>query len=277
MSMPPPQQPPGPYGPPQPPNHHGGQPYAAQPAPPQQPYSGQPYPGQPYPPQPYPGQGAWGQPPTGLPPRKNRTGLVIGIVVGSLVVLGVLGAAGAALSGSGFPEARYRLTVPKTLVDGKYQLVQDHSDTEGKKALKGTYDSKIRDPKPVVGQYAFESPKASGALVVSGMYGRFKDPAEAREKMLRGATDAEGSSLGVPARDITPTGSDITLSCQVLTVRQGGVESSLPMCAWADENTSASVGIVDQETALQKPGSVDLAKTAETTLKVRAEMRQPIG
>ncbi|PWK66565.1 hypothetical protein BCL76_11051 [Streptomyces sp. CG 926] len=202
---------------------------------------------------------------------------MIGIVVGSLVVLGVLGAAGAALSGSGFPEARYRLTVPKTLVDGKYQLVQDHSDTEGKKALKGTYDSKIRDPKPVVGQYAFESPKASGALVVSGMYGRFKDPAEAREKMLRGATDAEGSSLGVPARDITPTGSDITLSCQVLTVRQGGVESSLPMCAWADENTSASVGIVDQETALQKPGSVDLAKTAETTLKVRAEMRQPIG
>ncbi|MFG2976999.1 hypothetical protein ACGFYY_28935 [Streptomyces sp. NPDC048331] len=286
MSMPPPQQPPGPYGPPQPPSPHGGQPYAAQPVPqqvypgqpyPGQPYSGQPYPGGPYPPQQYPGRGAWGQPPTGLPPRKNRTGLVIGIVVGSVVVLGVLGVIGAALSGSGFPEARYRLTVPKTLVDGKYQLVQDHSDTEGKKALKGTYDSKIRDPKPVVGQYAFESSKESGALVVSGMYGRFKDPAQAREKMLRGAADSEGSSLGAAARDITPAGSDVTLSCQVLTVRQGGIESSLPMCAWADENTGASVGIVGQETALQKPGSVDLAKTAETTLKVRAEMRQPIG
>ncbi|MFG2488472.1 hypothetical protein ACGFSI_37720 [Streptomyces virginiae] len=281
MSMPPPQQPPGPYGPPQSPNPHGGQPYAAQPGQqqpyPGQPYPGQPYPGQPYPPQQYPGQGAWGQPPTGMPPRKNRTGMVIGIVVGSLVVLGVLGAIGAGLSGSGFPEARYRLTVPKTLVDGKYQLVQDHSDTEGKKALKGTYDSKIRDPKPVVGQYAFESPKESGALVVSGMYGRFKDPAGARRKMLSGAADAEGSSLGAPARDITPTGSDVTLSCQVLTVRQGGVESSLPMCAWADENTGASVGIVGQETALQKPGSVDLVKAAETTLKVRAEMRQPIG
>lgn len=86
--------------------------------------------------------------------------MVIGIVVGSLVVLGVLGAIGAGLSGSGFPEARYRLTVPKTLVDGKYQLVQDHSDTEGKKALQGTYDSKIRDPKPAVGQYAFESPRS---------------------------------------------------------------------------------------------------------------------
>ncbi|MGW7328018.1 hypothetical protein ACWGIU_05265 [Streptomyces sp. NPDC054840] len=276
MSMSQPQQPPGPYGPPQPPHPYGGQPYAAHPAQ-QQPYPGQPYPGQPLPPQQYPGRGAWGQPPTGTPPRKNRTGMVIGIVVGSLVVLGVLGAIGAGLSGSGFPEARYRLTVPKTLVDGKYKLIQDHSDTDGKKALKGTYDSKIRDPKPAVGQYAFESPKESGALVVSGMYGQFKDPATAREKMLRGAADSEGSSLGVPARDITPTGSDVTLSCQVLTVRQGGVESSLPMCAWADENTGASVGIVSQETAPQKPGSVDLAKTAETTLKVRAEMRQPIG
>ncbi|MFD5575614.1 hypothetical protein ACFWJA_48160, partial [Streptomyces cadmiisoli] len=108
-------------------------------------------------------------------------------------------------------------------MDGKYQLVQDHSDTEGKKALEGTYDSKIRDPKPAVGQYAFESPKESGALVVSGMYGRFKDPAAARRKMLSGAADSEGSSLGAPVRDITPTGSDVTLSCQVLTVRQGSV------------------------------------------------------
>ncbi|WKD36607.1 hypothetical protein [Streptomyces xanthophaeus] len=279
MSMPQPQQPPGPYGPPQPPqppHPYGGQPYTAPPAH-QHPYQGQPYPGQPGPPQPYPGHGAWGQPPTGMPPRKNRIGMVIGIIAGAVLVLGAVGAVGARLTGSGFPEARYRLTVPKTLVDGKYELVQDHSATAGKKALEGSYDSTVRDPKPTAGQYASESPKESGALVVSGMYGRFKDTAGARKKMLRGAAESEGASLAVPARDITPTGSDITLSCQVLTVRQSGVESSLPMCAWVDENTGATVGIVSEETVQQKPGSVDLAKTAETTLKVRAEMRKPIG
>ncbi|MFI8392731.1 hypothetical protein [Streptomyces sp. NPDC085540] len=282
MSTPPPQQPPGPYGPPQPPNPYGGQPYAAQPPAHHQPYQGQPYqgqsyPGQPGPPHSQPGQGAWGQHPMGAPPRKNRIGMVIGIIAGAVLLLGALGAIGVRLSGSGFPEARYRLTVPKTLVDGKYELVQDHSATAGKEALDGAYDSKIRDPKPAAGQYASESPKESGALVVSGMYGQFKDTVGARKKMLRGAADSKGASLAVPARDITPTGSDITLSCQVLTVRQSGVESALPMCAWVDENTGATVAILSEESVQQKPGSVDLTKTAETTLKVRAEMRQPIG
>ncbi len=275
MSTPPPQQHPGPYGPPQPAHQ---QPFPAQPYP-AQPYSGQPHPGQPYPAQPYPGQGAWGQPPMGPPQRKNRTGLVIGIAVGSLVVLGVLGFAANLLTGSagGFPEATHRLTVPKTLLDGKYQLDQDLSATAGEEALKGTYDSKIRDPKPVVGQYSSESPQGTGALVLSGMYGRFKDLAGARRKMLKGAGESDGATVAVPARDITPVGSDIALSCQVLTMKQGAAEGSLPMCAWADANTGASVGFVTPETAQQKPASVDLAAFAAATLKVRSESRQPIG
>ncbi|MFB7170826.1 hypothetical protein ACFCYM_08380 [Streptomyces sp. NPDC056254] len=275
MSTPPPQQHPGPYGPPQPAHQ---QPSPAQPYP-AQPYSGQPHPGQPYPGQPCPGQGAWGRPPMGPPQRKNRTGLVVGIAVGSLVVLGVLGFAANLLTGSagGFPEATHRLTVPKTLLDGKYQLDQDLSATAGEEALKGTYDSKIRDPKPVVGQYSSQSPQGTGALVLSGMYGRFKDPAGARRKMLKGAGEPDGATVAVPARDITPVGSDITLSCQVLTMKQGAAEGSLPMCAWADANTGASVGFVTPETAQQKPASVDLAAFAAATLKVRSESRQPIG
>ncbi|MFJ2594852.1 hypothetical protein [Streptomyces erythrochromogenes] len=275
MSTPPPPQHPGPYGPPQPSAPYGGQPYAAQP-PHQQPHPGQAYPGQSYPPQPYPGQGVWGQPPMGPPQRKNRTGLVAGIVVAALVVLGLLGFAVRLLSGAagGFPEATHRLIVPKALLDGRYTLDQDLSATAGEEALKGTHDSKIRDPKPVVGQYTSKSPQGTGALVISGMYGRFKDPEDARKKMLDGAEDAEGATVAVPAKDITPLGSDITLSCQVLIVKQGGVGSSLPICAWADENTGASVGFVTPETTRQKPGAVDLAQFAEATLKVRAEARQ---
>ncbi|WP_243879197.1 immunity 49 family protein [Streptomyces sp. KS 21] len=52
--------------------------------------------------------------------------------------------------------------------------------------------SKIRNPKPFVGQYTSNSPKGQGVLVFSGMYGQFKDPDGARRKMLGGAADAEG-------------------------------------------------------------------------------------
>ncbi|MEU9081938.1 hypothetical protein [Streptomyces sp. NPDC048357] len=201
--------------------------------------------------------------------------MVIAIVLGSLVVFGAV--VSAVASGGTFPEAKYRLTVPATVVDGTYTLVQDLSDTEGQEALKGSHDAQIRDPKPVVAQYSSDSPDPGSALVISGMYGRFKDPEGARKKMLAGAEDAEGASLAVPARDITPAGSDITVSCEVLTMTKGSIKSTLPMCAWADENTGASVGIFTPEIARQQPGSVDLAKIAEIALKVRAESRQPIG
>ncbi|MFJ8011525.1 hypothetical protein [Streptomyces sp. NPDC096339] len=283
---PPPQQSPGPYGPPQPPNPYGGGQYPQQPFPQQHPqqYPQQHYPPQPFAQQPYSGQGPWGQPPMGPAPRKSRTGMVIWIVVGSLVGLGVLGFAvkqiadaGSVASGSGFPAAEYRLTVPKTLLAGEFELAQDLSEGEGGKAIKNSYDPKIRNPQPVVAQYGSASAKGPGVLVLSGMYGQFKDPSGARRKMLAGAADADGATVAVPAREITPPGSDITVSCEVLTSKQDGATVTLPMCAWADGNTGATVAVVTPETSLQAPGSVDLAKVAETTVKVRAEARQPIG
>lgn len=66
------------------------------------------------------------------------------------------------------------------------------------------------------------------------------------------------------------------MSCQVLTSAQDGTRTTVPMCAWADENTGASVGVITPESAQQDPKSVDLAKVAESTLKVREEARQPI-
>ncbi|MFD3546322.1 hypothetical protein ACFWUW_12040 [Streptomyces sp. NPDC058655] len=276
MTMPPPQSP-GSYGPPQPPPPHGGQQYAPRPGQP-------PYPPQAYPPQPWPGHGGWAQPPMAPPPRKRRTGLVVGIVAGSLAGLCLIGFSVNALmdaqdvaSGSGFPEARYRLTVPQTMLDGRFTLAQDLSQTQGKAALDGTYDPKIRAPKPAVGQYTAGSAEELSALVLSGMYGQFKDPASARRKMMDGAAESQGATLAVPAREITPAGSGITVTCQVLTSSQDGATTTLPMCAWADENTGASVAVVTPETARQSPGSVDLDKIAATTLQVREEARRPLG
>ncbi|MGW5271326.1 hypothetical protein ACWEQP_01825 [Streptomyces sp. NPDC004044] len=128
MTMPP-QPPQGPYGPPQPPRPQRN-PYAQQP-----PYG--------YPQQQLPPQGPWGQPgipgpPGARPPKKKRTGMVIGIAAAALVAVGALGYTAFQLVGAGksvvggFPEAEYRLTVPKKLLDEEYTLAEDTSSTDGK-------------------------------------------------------------------------------------------------------------------------------------------------
>ncbi|MFD9074144.1 MULTISPECIES: hypothetical protein [Streptomyces] len=276
--------------PPSPPGGFGPAPYGQQP--PQPPYAQPQYPqfpqqqGAPYGQQPpYPqgpgGPAPWGAPYGAPPPPRRNTGKIIGIV-GAVVGAGVLVVAGLAALGassdSGFPEAKYRMTVQDKLVDGTYKLTQDLSDTSGKKIVEENKSrANIRDPKAVVAQYAGQGEDATSALVVSGMYGRFKDPAKARADLMDGAAEGDGATVAVPARDITPKGSGLTLRCQVLTSSQGGTTSNVPLCAWADDNTGAAVGVVTAETVKQDPDDVDLEQVARTTLKVREEMREPIG
>lgn len=280
MTTPPPQPPQGPFGAPQ-------GPYGP-PQPQQNPYAQQPVPGQPphaYPqaPQPWgvPGPGAPGFP--GMPPpKKNRTGLIVGIVVGALVVAGgiAFGVArlvdeadkGGLSAVGGFPEAEYRLTVPKKLLDDEYTLLKDSSSTEGKE-IEQTYDPTIRAPKAVVSQY---TSKSGGTLIISGMWGRIKTPEFARDTMLKGATQNQGMTVAVPAREFTPEGYGITVACQVVQSQDGAISSTLPMCAWGDDNTASFVAVVTAETALQDPQEVDLAETARQAAQIREESRTPI-
>lgn len=291
MTTPPPPQgpygaPQGPYGPPQPQPQPQQYPYAQQP---QSPYAQQPAPGQPaygYPQAPQP----WGAPAPGVPgfpgmppPRRKRTGLIVGIAVGAVAVAGALAFGISRLadevkesgisSAGDFPAAEYRLTVPKKLLDGEYTLLKDSSATDGRDIEK-TYDPSIRDAKAVVTQYTSES---GGTLVISGMWGRIKGPAFTRDSILKGATQNEGMTIAVPAREFTPEGYDITVSCQVVRSKEGAVTSTLPMCAWGDANTASFVAVVTAETALQAPEKVDLEKAALDTAKVRAESRKPIA
>lgn len=295
--MPPsPQQPPPPYGqqpahgpqPPygQPPAGPGpyGSPYPqAQPYPQQQPpyvqppYAQQPYPGQqssPHP-QPYP---AWGAPFPAAPPRKRRVGLVLGIVGGvvTLVVVGLvlLGA----VVGGGFPAARNKLTLPGTLVlpQGNYRLDRDLSASEGRKIedeADGAWDAK--DTHGVVGSYDLDGDAARGALALSGMYGRFKNPDAARRDMMKGAAGTDGATLAVAPKDFELDG--VTITCEVVTQEQTGTRVTVPMCAWADGNTGATVAEVAAERLAQNPSDVDLAGLARTTRQIRAEAVKPIG
>ncbi|MFD7319986.1 hypothetical protein ACFV9D_02685 [Streptomyces sp. NPDC059875] len=267
MSMPPP--------PSQPPHN----PYGGPVPPPQQPGAYGPPPVQGFPQQyPGPGGGAWGQPPMGPPPKKKRTGLIVGIVVGALALVGGLGYAGklmldgAGVTGS-FPEATHELVVPKTLLAGEYTLTKDVSETEGKE-VEDTYDPTVKDAKAAMAQY---TGKDSAVLVVSGFHGRLRDPEGTRASILSGAAKDKGTTLVVPPKDFTPAGHDVTVSCQVTQAKDALGTSTLPMCAWGDDNTASFVAVVTTESATADPKDIDLAELAETTAKVRAEMRKPIS
>ncbi|WP_330461962.1 hypothetical protein OIB37_24775 [Streptomyces sp. NBC_00820] len=283
----PPQAAPGPYGQqsPQAPGPYGQQPPQAAPGPygqqsPQAPgpYGSpypqqQPYPGAPQPQQPYP---AWGAPLMTPPPKKRRIGLILGIV-GGVVTLGVVGLMLlGALAESGFPAAKNRLTLPHTLLDQKYTLAEDLSGTEGKKVedeADGAWDAK--DIHAVVGRYSKGGDSGQAMLLVSGMYGRFKNEDSVRRGMLKGATESESVTLAEPAKDATPPGSDVTVACEVLVQKQAGIQLTYPVCSWADGNTAALVAEITL--ARKSPADVDLTAAARSALKVRSEMIEPVG
>ncbi|MCX4983453.1 hypothetical protein [Streptomyces sp. NBC_00572] len=276
MTMPPsPSQPPhNPYGGPVPPPQQPGAFGAPQGFPPQ----GVPPHGVP-PQYPGPGAGAWGQPPMGPPPKKKLSaGAIVAIVLGSLVLVGGLGyGVKAGLDGAGvtgpFPEATHKLVVPQTLLDGEFTRVADLSETQGKE-IEDAPDLTVKDAKAAVGQY---SGKDESALVVSGMYGRIKNGEATRASILRGAATEKDSTLVVRPKDFTPAGYGVTVRCQVTTSKDTLGTTTLPMCAWGDDNTAAAVALVTTESATTDPADIDLAELAETTAKIRAEIRKPIG
>jgi hypothetical protein len=79
---------------------------------------------------------------------------------------------------NGFPEAHFALVLPKTLLDGRYELAKDLSDSVGRRIEKestGMWDAKITQG--VVGESSLGGDPAKGALVITGFYGRFKHQA----------------------------------------------------------------------------------------------------
>ncbi|GAA3858284.1 hypothetical protein GCM10023084_09940 [Streptomyces lacrimifluminis] len=283
-TTPPPQPPDNPYGPPPTSGPYGQQPPPPPHQAPQQPgpYGGQAPPPFPYGQQPYgaPGPAPWGAP-MAPPPKKSRLGLILGIVGGvvALVVVGVgvlvwIGTK----SDAGFPEAEYKLTLPQKVLDEKYELAGDLSRSEGKaieEEADGAWDA--RDTKAVVGQYSLGGDQAKGTLVVSGMYGRFKNTELARDNMMEGAAGGEGAKVAVKPKDFKPAGADVTVTCEVLVQTQLGTELTIPVCGWVDGNTGASIAEITADTVTKKPAQVDLAAAAETAVRIRDEIRKPIG
>ncbi|MFE9130636.1 hypothetical protein ACFYOF_35340 [Streptomyces sp. NPDC007148] len=206
------------------------------------------------------------------PPKKSRVGLVIGIAGGvfvvilaiplTLVMIGVK-------TESGFPEANFALTLPRTLLDGRYELTKDLSDFLGRKIekdSKGIWDAKITHG--VVGRYSLGGDLTRGALLISGLYGRLKNMDETRFNALKRDGEAAGVTVAVPPKDVAPPGAAVRISCEVLSRKQPSLTITYPVCAWADGNTSALVAEMTFGTA---NAGLDLKSAARTTLQVRSE------
>lgn len=211
-------------------------------------------------------------------PKLSRSSKIVGIVSVSLAGLLVAGLVVNRLVNSGERTVAYRLTVPKTMLDGTFRLSDDGSQTRVEDALQGTSDPTPR-PKLTTAQYTGGSPELPRLLVLSGLSGHFMDPESDRTNMLQAATGGS-MTVTVQPQDVTPPDSDITLRCQVAErVTESAGRITVPMCAWADSNTTAAVAVaeISAENPQPAPQSIDLNKTAATTLKVRAEIRQPTG
>ncbi|WLW52236.1 hypothetical protein [Streptomyces sp. YU58] len=158
-------------------------------------------------------------------------------------------------------------------MDGRFELAEDLSDSQGaavEKEAEGAWGAKVTEA--VIGQYSLNGDPAKGVLVLSGMYGRFRNADHMSRGMLKGAGDADGVTMTEGPRGSPREGSP-TVYCEVLTQEQAGTTTTYPLCAWTDDNTSAMV-IPPAATASGSPAAaMPLAFYARMTLQIRSEAR----
>ncbi|MFY4723051.1 hypothetical protein [Streptomyces sp. LaBMicrA B280] len=215
----------------------------------------------------------WGAPP--LPPPRKRPAALVAAAIGGALLLIVAILAAVALSGKvfdrSFPRATSTLTVPRTLLDGRYELRRNDSATAGRTMARSwrlSLDAEAA--RGVVASYRLKGADYDD-VVVTGLYGRFRNTASLRARLLaeRGSTTSTVKVVA-PPRDLTPAASPAGVSCEYLSRSWAdGQALTYPACAWADGNTVARV-------AYMTTSYVDLEDAARQTLRVRAEMLRPI-
>ena len=186
-----------------------------------------------------------------------------------LLVLSWLGNMAAESDGSGadFSEPRYELSLPKTLVDGKYKLTKDMSDRAeaqnpqfrpGDQGLMGIYDGgSVREQILFTGMNSDATGSSSDDKVLDGME---QDPTV---------------DVAVPRKEITPEGAEEPLTCEVMTKSEGGRKLSMATCAWSNNGSAAAVADNSYDSVLAEPEDIDLESFARRVDTIRDEVRSP--
>ncbi|MFF8899265.1 hypothetical protein ACF082_17545 [Streptomyces lydicus] len=255
-------------------------------------------PGGQVPPGPYGSQGPYGAPPQGpygvpqqvpygyggpgmvpQPPQapRSNTGKILGIVgavVGVLVLGGVASAVllGGGGSGGGSKQSagpKYRITVPQSLVGGKYSLAKDISSmADGQVPHDGVNAHGMRS---AGGQYT----GGTTSLVMMGIYGTIDDPEEGVNHMIHGLTSSPDVDVVVSDKKFTPSGGGDPLSCGVEVKSTAGQKITLPFCVWGTSSTTVSVAKTDAADLGKDPRSVDLQAFADDASRIRTEVQVP--
>ncbi|MFF4161298.1 hypothetical protein [Streptomyces sp. NPDC001678] len=161
---------------------------------------------------------------------------------------------------------RYRLSVPRTLLDGQYTLVKDLSQTMDDSLADERNGRNEHNMKTVGGQYTATSGEGQQTLMAAGSYGEIDDPQRALDSTFRGMNENEGVTVTTPAREFTPPGAQEPLSCEVYAYTRSGQSGSISVCGWSDRSTVATVSVLNG-------GPVDLDELAMKTSRIRGEMR----
>ncbi|MFE6780171.1 hypothetical protein [Streptomyces sp. NPDC057702] len=150
--------------------------------------------------------------------------------------------------------SRHTVVLPRTLENGRYTLEKDLSDATDAQVPDDGRNA--RGVKPTTGRY-LTAPR-DAELVVTGLSGTFGSPEYAKNSFFQGLESNDNAEVVVERRDITPPGSDTTLTCEVVVKRQGSQRLVLPMCAWADTRTLVAVVENTRAAAGKDPHSLDL-------------------
>jgi hypothetical protein len=214
-------------------------------------------------------------------PRRKRTGLIAGIVAGSVVALAAVGYGLVQVVGpiklpdGNWPEATHQLTAPGSVLEGSYALAEDASDIEGQLIRRGINDHRVRDRGMTVASYLTED--GESALQLNGLYGKIKEPDSVRVEVLTAVEEpSKGDTFYLPPTDFHPAGQDVTVSCAVRDMAQTKPVTQVA-CAWADPNTTAVALFTSTTLDRQKPEHVALDPYADLTAQLREDVRQPLG
>jgi hypothetical protein len=263
-TQPPPQ--PGGFGPVQP------GPYA-QPAFPQQPG--------------VPSQGpGWGVPPMGLPmgpppppPKPSNgakaAGVVLAVVLGLGLVAGTLvfafaRARSASDAASRYHGPTYTLTLPATLLDGRYTRGRDLSDrlASTRPSNGGAFARQVEYKGAV-----YTSSTGDDQLLVTGLSSKMTIPSYPKHSILDGMEDNSDATVEVPRRAFRPDTGEDPLECEVLAKDKDGLHLVVPVCSWIDGHTQAAVTETGARSAGRAAADVDLEAYAKKVARVRSEVR----
>ncbi|MVO84455.1 hypothetical protein GPA10_06610 [Streptomyces sp. p1417] len=195
--------------------------------------------------------------------------------------------AGGGKAGAVVDDGPHKLVAPKTVLGG-YRTVDGITSA----GLEGHARLGVRDAENVQAVYgsgAKGNPMGGGMIQFTGVYGKIADPEKTVDAMFSDLEDkAEKKGRGGERNEMLGTPQDFdadgaVLKCQATKVSQGSAAGTgsgpeeartarMALCAWADRSTAAVVLPMDVR-AIKAGRATPLREAAETTRKLRAEVR----